>query len=195
MILWLLWDKLSLVTSVSECFEIIKTPFSYLHGDYTSVVENLKENFGTSYIWQKTMSDIMRHKVVCGHVGAGPGFGRVHIDNACVTFRSSEDVRILSQVTECYDCPLEEVKTLSEHGNSSFQVCVLFLHHSQSYHSQVNTRYPTLLQVKYVSVSDQECNKTYHFEQFGVYHLDTHNCGITVLTEYGLYNFFVNLNL
>lgn len=114
------------------------------------------------------MSDIMRHKVVCGHVGAGPGFGRVHIDNACVTFRSSEDVRILSQVTECYDCPLEEVKTLSEHGNSSFQV---------------NTRYPTLLQVKYVSVSDQECNKTYHFEQFGVYHLDTHNCGITVLTE------------
>ena len=124
MILWLLWDKLSLVTSVSECFEIIKSPFSYLPGEYTLVVENLKENFGTSYIWQKTMSDIMRHKVVCGHVGAGPGFGRVHIDNACVTFRSSDDVRILSQVTECYDCPLEEVKTLSENGNSSFQVCM-----------------------------------------------------------------------
>ena len=127
MILWLLWDKLSLVKSVSECFDIIKTPFSFLPGDNTEelktlLFEQLQENFGTTYIWQKTMSDIMRHKVVCGHVGAGPGFGRVHIDNACVTFRSSDDVRILSQVTECYDCPLEDVKTLSDDGNSSFQV-------------------------------------------------------------------------
>ena len=178
------------MTSVSECFEIIKSPFSYLPGEYTSVVENLKENFGTSYIWQKTMSDIMRHKVVCGHVGAGPGFGRVHIDNACVTFRSSDDVKILSQVTECYDCPLEEVKTLSENGNSSFQVCMfaIFTLFPFFYHIQVNTRYPTLLQLKNVSLSGQECSTTYHFEQFGVYHLDTHNCGITVLTEYGQNN-------
>ena len=116
--------------SVSDCFDVIKTPFiSFLPGENTEelktlVIEALQENFGTTYIWQKTMSDIMRHKVVCGHVGAGPGFGRVHIDNACVTFRSSDDVRILSQVTECYDCPLEDVKTLSDDGNSSFQVRV-----------------------------------------------------------------------
>ena len=114
--------------SASECLDIIKTPFNYLPGDnieglQTIVLEKIEENFGTRDIWQKTMSDIMRHHVVCGHVGAGPGFGRVHIDNACVTFRSSDEIRILSQVKECYDCPLVEVRTLSELGNSSFQVC------------------------------------------------------------------------
>ena len=115
--------------SASECLAIIKTPLRFLpcdniEGLQTVVFEKFEENFGTRDIVQKTMSDIMRHNVVCGHVGAGPGLGRVHIDNACVTFRSSDELRILSQVKECYDCPLVEVKTLSEHGNSSFQVCV-----------------------------------------------------------------------
>ena len=69
---------------------------------------------------------------------------------------------------------------------ASRYVCVLFCTQRQSYvtHFQVNTRYPTLLQV--LNVPGKECNKTYHFEQFGVYNLDTNTCGITVVTEYEL---------
>ena len=81
------------MTNISECIEILQTPFSYfitLSGDIDIqelkriLFKQLEEILGTRDFWQKTMSDIMRHNVICGSVDAGAGFGRVHIDNACV---------------------------------------------------------------------------------------------------------------
>ena len=96
------------------------------------------------------MSDIMRHKVivdcltklvkvesgiilvlqlVCGD-GASQQLRQVHIDKACVSFQRSEDARVLAQVSECFECPLEtawqpsSVPAFDDHKNASFQVIV-----------------------------------------------------------------------
>ena len=47
---------------------------------------------------------------------------------------------------------------------------------------QVQTRYPTQLQVEEL---DQTviCSKYYHFQQYGVYQINTTNCDISIETR------------
>ena len=162
LILWLLWDKLSLVLTVKTLVDYLRliSDFVILSCEGKGIVSLLKriskqslEHFlGTSEVWSPTtMSDIMRHKVrvdfltklvkvesgiflvlqlVCGD-GASQQLRQVHIDKACVSFQRSEDARVLAQVSECFECPLEiawqpsSVPAFDDHKNASFQVIVI----------------------------------------------------------------------
>ena len=162
LILWLLWDKLSLVLTVKTLLDYLRliSDFVILSCEGKGIIsllkriskQSLEHFFGTSEVWSPTtMSDIMRHKVrfdchcltklesgiflflvvqlVCGD-GASQQLRRVHIDKACVSFQRSEDARVLAQVSECFECPLEtawqpsSVPAFDDHKNASFQVIV-----------------------------------------------------------------------
>ena len=77
------------------------------------------------------MADILRHKLFCGKVGEATGnVGRVHIDNACVTLENEGDFKVLGQLTECFECPLQTLwqpSTADLSKNASFQVRKYFL--------------------------------------------------------------------
>ena len=47
---------------------------------------------------------------------------------------------------------------------------------------EVQTRYPTQLEVEYLN-NTVVCQTSHHFEQFGVYHLNTTTCDISVETR------------
>ena len=167
LILWLLWDKLSIVLTVKTLLAYLRSisDFVILSCEGKGIISLLKRIFkqslehflGTSEVWSPTtMSDIMRHEVrvycrtkltrlewkvayhilflvlqlVCGD-GASQQLRRVHIDKACVSFQRSEDARVLAQVSECFECPLEiawqpsSVPAFDDHKNASFQVIVI----------------------------------------------------------------------
>jgi len=50
-------------------------------------------------------------------------------------------------------------------------------HTTHSFQQQVQTRYPTVLEV--FKNSNSTCSTTHHFEQYGVYQLDLDNCNIS----------------
>ena len=133
LILWLLWNKLSIIADAKSCAENIKTTVITLSTSGVSssrilLEDNLVHYFGTTDVWN--MSDITRHKIFCGNTGDGdpPGrmLGRVHIDNACVTIDNNPGIRVLAQNSECFSCPLLPVwqphSDLTKHINASFQV-------------------------------------------------------------------------
>ena len=141
LILWLLWNKLSIVADLKSCLENFKAIVITLS---TSCVErsrllledsleaSLVQYLGTKDVWS-VMSDMMRHKIFCGNTGDGdpPGrkLGRVHIDNACVTIEKKPGLRVLGQNSECFSCPLLPVwqphSDLTKHINASFQVEII----------------------------------------------------------------------
>ena len=141
LILWLLWNKLSIVADLKSGLENFKTIVITLS---TSGVESsrrlledsleasLVQYLGTKDVWS-VMSDMTRHKIFCGNTGDGdpPGrkLGRVHIDNACVTIEKKPGLRVLGQNSECFSCPLLPVwqhhSDLTKHINASFQVEII----------------------------------------------------------------------
>ena len=143
LILWLLWDKLALVETASRCVDILWSFFEFVSrsgGDSVAgciilVLETfcgsvIKYLFGTTEL-RLRMSDIMRHKLVCGVTGQPGQLGRVHIDNACVNVVDTGEFQVLGQVTQCYGCPLEQYWSSPGasgdiNTNSSFQV--IFIH-------------------------------------------------------------------
>ena len=146
LILWLLWNKLSIIADAKNCGENIKTIVIRLTTSGVSSSRILLEDslesffvhyFGTKDVWSLNMSDITRHKIFCGNTGDGdpPGrlLGRVHIDNACVTIDNNPGIRVLAQNTECFGCPLMPVwqphSDLTKHINASFQVEITFTAH------------------------------------------------------------------
>ena len=146
LILWLLWNKLSIIADAKSCAENIKTIVISLSTSGVSSSRILLEDslesffvdyFGTKDVWSLNMSDITRHKIFCGNTGDGdpPGrlLGRVHIDNACVTIDNNPGIRVLAQNTECFGCPLLPVwqphSDLTKHINASFQVEITLTAH------------------------------------------------------------------
>ena len=202
LILWLSWNKLSIIAGVKRSLENIKTIVITLS---TSGVSSsrilLKDNlefylvhyFGTTDVWNFNMSDMMRHKIFCGNTGDGdpPGrkLGRVHIDNACVTIDNNPGIRVLAQNSECFGCPLLPVwqphSDPAKHINASFQVDNtegLLSDFDKLFCVEVQTRYPTQLEVEYLNNS-AVCRTSHHFEQFGVYHLNLTDCDISIQTR------------
>ena len=142
LILWLLWNKLSIVADLKSCVENIKTIVITLSTSSVTRSRILLEEtleaslvyyLGTKDVWSFNMSDMMRHKIFCGNTGDGdpPGrkLGRVHIDNACVTIDNNPGIRVLAQNSECFSCPLLPVwqphSDLTKPINASFQVEII----------------------------------------------------------------------
>ena len=133
LILWLLWNKLTIIADLRTCFDSSKTLLIKLSNWSVSRARTLLEDglephyikyLGTADVWRVNMSDITRHKILCG-VGQAPGglLGRVHIDNACVRLDNNPAVRVLGQVSQCYGCLLQTVwQHHDQHSNASFQV-------------------------------------------------------------------------
>ena len=134
LILWLLWNKLSIIADLKSCSENIKTILITLSTSGVSrsrilLESNLVHYFGTKDVLDFNMSDITRHKIFCGNTGdadpPGRKLGRVHIDNACVTIDTNPGIRVLAQNSECFSCSLLPVwqphSDLAKH-NASFQV-------------------------------------------------------------------------
>jgi len=184
--LWLLWDQLTIVTSTTKCLDAFWSILEFISragGDSflgcflllferfcTPVVQHF---FGASDVFDigNIMSDILRHKMVCGVADGSGQVGRVHIDNACVQVFNDASFEVLGQLTQCYGCPLQTVwqpkSFTDELGNSSFQV---------------NTRYPTQLKIRYLNHTDG-CSTTFHFEQFGLYQLNQTTCNISTISR------------
>ena len=142
LILWLLWNKLSIVADLKSCVENIKTIVITLSTSGVSSSRILLEDsleasleyyLGTKDVWSFNMSDIMRQKIFCGNIGdadpPGRKLGRVHIDNACVTIANNPGMRVLAQNSECFGCPLLPVwqphSDQTKHINASFQVEII----------------------------------------------------------------------
>ena len=113
---------------------------------------------------------------------------RVKVDFACLEVEGgSGEYTVLSRSQQCYTCAPQE--RWSGAPPASFQVLLPsftppLLHPSpppplsSSTPAQVDTRYPTHLEVH----STNSCSSTVHFEQFGVYRLDLSTCATTVTT-------------